>query len=247
MKIKLDALYNIGLTRKEAEIYTALLELSESPVADLIERTHTHPQIVYSALKSLTKKELVITSYKRHRRYVCAEDPMQLKIIAKERLTSLEEILPQLQSLHQTPTEAIVRVYNGCSAVRDDRERAINILSAGETLYIVGGGAQGKFIQIMREQHVEIERARVKKGIKKRMLAYANQKELIERTNPILQLAQTRYLPEDFATPTSLFVYAKFSSIVIWQPLPVVITIESQAVAQSYRQYFNSLWRIALK
>lgn len=245
MKIKLDVLQDIGLTRKEAELYTALLELGESPIVELINHTKTHPQIVYSTLKSLAEKNLLITSYKRHRRYVRAEDPRQLKVIEKEKIARLEELLPQLSSLSKEPKEAVVRVYTGGSAVRDDRERAIATLNKGETLYILGGGAQGEFIKIMRDQHLELERKRVKRGIKKRMIAYANQKELITKTNPIHQLSQTRYLPEDYTTPTSLFIYGNFSSTVVWKPKPLVITVENTVIADSYRQYFDSLWKIA--
>lgn len=245
MKIKLDILHEIGLTRKEAELYTALLKLGESPVADLINQTKTHPQIVYSTLKSLTEKGLVITSYQRHRRYIRAEQPQQLNTLEKQRLKQLDELIPALVSLQSPPEEATVRVYKGNTAVRDDREKAVEVLSNGEILFILGGGAQGKFIKIMRDQHVELERRRVNKGVVKKMLAYVNQRDLIEQTNIIKTLTETRYLPENYATPTSLFIYGPFSSTVIWLPEPIVITVENKEVADGNRNYFNSLWHIA--
>lgn len=245
MKIDKQVLKQFGLTRKESEIYITLLQIGDSPIADLIRATKTHPQIIYTVLNSLREKNLIISTEKRHRKYVQAEDPQVLFKNEEKKLSNLKKLLPVLTTLQKPSDEAIVRIKRGNSAVRETREGAINILKSGDILYILGGGAQGIFIDIMRDQHTELERLRVKRGINKKMIAFVNQKEIIEKTNSIGKLSQTKYLNDDFTTPTSLFIYGKFSSTVIWLPEPIVITIESVEVARSNINYFESLWRVA--
>lgn len=235
----------VGLTRKEAEIYTALLRLGESPVADLIKATQTHPQIVYSVLENLGQKKLIIESFRRNRKYVRAEDPHILKRQTEKKLAELEDILPDLLRLQRSSNDAIIRVDKGNEAVRRVRELALEVLSKGDTFYILGGGAQGKFIEIMGDWHTTLERQRVRKGIIKRMLAFENQRELIKRTNKITTITETRYLAENYATPTSTFVFGRFVATVIWSGEPIVITIESREVAEGHINYFETLWKMA--
>lgn len=236
-------LIKIGLSEREAEIYELLLKLGESPVSDLLKKTQVHPQIIYRAIDGLASKKLITISHRKYRQYIRAEDPHFLEKIEEDRLEELKKTLPDLLALQKSSKDAVVRVDKGNEAIRSMRIKAIDVLKTNEIFYIIGGGAEGKFIGIMAGLHKELEQKRIKKGIIKKMISFKNQKKLVEKTNPFKELTENRYLPENYPTPSSTFIYSNFVSLVVWSEVPLVINIESEEISQSYKQYFEYLWQ----
>lgn len=237
-------LETIGLTPKEVEVYTTLLRVGECPIADILKETHDHPQVVYRALDGLVAQKLVIVSYRRHRKYVRAEDPHALEKIEEQRLKEVRQTIPELLALQKGSKDAIVRVDKGNEAVRTLRLKGVDELTAGDTYCIIGASGD-RFYEIMADQYAEIERKRIKKGIHRKLLAYVSQKPGIEKHDTWYKLAEFRYLPEDNSAPSSTNIFGSTVAIIVWEAEPLVITIQSQSVAQSYIKYFETLWQMA--
>ncbi len=238
------ALRQIGLSQKEAEVYETLLKIGESPVADLIKATNDHPQIIYRALDGLNAIGLIITTYRRHRRYVRAEDPKVLEKIEESKLKEIRKIIPDLAALQKNSSDAIVRISKGNEALRSLRIRAYDELAKDEVYYVIGASGD-RYYEIMGDLQTENERKRIKKGVIKRMISFKSQKELLEQQNKYSHLTEYRYLAEEFSVPSTTIIFNETAAIIIWNPEPIVITIESPEVAESYRHYFESLWQIA--
>ena len=51
----------------------------------------------------------------------------------------------------------------------------------------------------------------------------------------------------DFVSPSTTFIYANKVVIIIWEPFPTAIRITDKQTADSYRNYFELLWKIAKK
>lgn len=234
-----------GLSDREAQVYLALLEYDEVPISQIIEKTDLHPQIVYRSLEALAERGLVIESTKRHRRYVRAESPDILKKDLASRLAELEAALPRLDALRDIPKEAVVRVAKGVDAVRDLRAQGIAQLAAGET-YFVTGASGDRFYEVMGGRYAEIERERVKKGILRKIISFESQRANIERLEPTTEGVEYRYLPADYPAASSTNIFKNTVAIIVWSQEPIVITIESAAVARSYRDYFDQLWQIGV-
>jgi sugar-specific transcriptional regulator TrmB len=238
-------LEEIGLTKKESEVYTTLLRLGNSLVHKLLESTGSHPQVIYRVINSLEKKGLVIVTIRKGRKYVRAGDPKTLEAIEKKRLDDLLKALPQLSALQKTPADALIRVSRGDEAVRSLRMRALNELSNGGTYQVIGASGN-RYYEVMGEKFLkEFERKRVKKRIWMKLIAFRSQKEMIEGQNMILKFVDFRYLSEEFSVFSSTNIFNDTVAILIWSADPIVITIESPEVADSYRQYFASLWKHA--
>lgn len=235
-----------GLTPKESEVYLAMLKLGESPVSDIIKETKTHPQIIYRAIEGLADKQLALIEYRRHRMYVRAEDPRVLEDQEQERVKQLHHIIPELLSLQQITPDAIVRVAKGNEAVRDLRVKGYSTLKEGETYYIMGASGR-RFYEVMGKYHLEIERMRVKRGVRKKIMSFESQRQLISEQELVNKYVEYRYLPEKFPTPTSTNIYADVTAIIIWAKTPIVITVESKEVAESNKNYFETLWKMAKK
>ncbi|MBI4175382.1 hypothetical protein HY523_02060 [Candidatus Berkelbacteria bacterium] len=238
------ALEKLGLTERETETYVTLLRLGESPVADLLKTTGAHPQIMYRALDGLLKKKLVLISYRRHRKYFRAEDPHLLEKLAEDELQSVRNLIPDLLALQQTSNDAIIRVERGNEAVRTLRKQGIDELPPGG-IYKVIGASGTRFYEVMGEFFTELERKRIKKGITRRMLSFESQRQLFAKEEPNKPLLEARYLPDSYDIPSSTNIFNDTVAILIWSTDPIVLTIDSPEVAQSYHQYFDSLWKLA--
>jgi hypothetical protein len=76
------------------------------------------------------------------------------------------------------------------------------------------------------------------------LLAFESQRKMLQK-NEIWELIAIRYLPESNPVPSSTNIFGSTVAIQIWLSDPIVITIESPEVAQSYKDYFDSLWKTA--
>ena len=89
-------LENIGLTKKQAEIYLACLKFGSSSVQPVAEMVNLPRTTVYETLENLYKKGFVSRLIKRKIRYYSVEDPRILIKKIKNNLNEAEKILPDL-------------------------------------------------------------------------------------------------------------------------------------------------------
>lgn len=239
----MEILEKIGLTKKEAEVYETLLRLGNSPIASVLKETGSHPQVVYRAIDSLKKQGLVVESRRRHRKYIRAEDPRKLIKLEKEKLAELETTVKKLNELRAPTKGAVVRVSHGDEAIRDLRLRGVEELKASDTYYVIGASSD-RYYEIMGDTHKEFRRKREKKRIRWKVIGYEDQREVLDKERAGKN-TQIRYLPVQFPVFSSTNVFNDTVAILIWSDEPIAIVIESAEVAESYKQYFNTLWRFA--
>jgi sugar-specific transcriptional regulator TrmB len=235
----------LGLTAIEAECYEKLLPLGSVPIAELTAVMKRHPQIVYRLVDQLVAKGLAVTETRLHRKYVRAEDPEVLEHVQLEKLKKLRDALPALHALQHQPTEARVRIERGAAAVRNLRKRAFRELPPGGVYYILGASGT-HFYQFMGEELPAIEQFREKRKVRKKTLAFESQRHLIEHEGR-RKYSELRFLPETYPVPTSTNIYGNVVAIQIWSAEPIVILIESGAVAQGYKDFFETLWKMGRK
>ena len=240
------ALSALGLKEKEAAVYEALLKSGEVPIAELIVVLKEHPQIVYRHIEHLAARGMVIVTTRKHRKYVRAEDPRALERKEVRRLEYLQQSLPDLLALQKTGKDAIVRVSRGSEAVRALRLKGIERLPEGGIYYVIGGSGD-RFYEVMGERNESVEKKRIQKKIKKRLVTFDSQRKTMLRQEQWKTYADYRFLPQSFPIPSSTNIAGDLVAILIWTEDPIVIEIESPHVAESYRNYFSVLWKAGRK
>ena len=238
-------LETLGLTTIEAECYEKLLPLGSVPMAELIAVMKRHPQIVYRLVDQLVSKGLAVTETRLHRKYVRAEDPKALERVQLEKLRKIREALPALHALQHQPNEARIRIERGSEAIRGVRRRAFSELPVGGTYYILSPSGE-RFYDIVGEEVMKLEALREKRKIKKKMLAVEPQRPFLERERQ-WKYIELRFLPEMYGVPTSTNIYGTTVAIQIWSTEPIVIIIESEEVARSYIDFFETMWKMGRK
>lgn len=128
--------------------------------------------------------------------------------------------------------------------MRQFRARAFEELAEKGTYYVIGASGI-RFYSVMGNFYRTVEERRIAKGIRKRMLAYESQRAMLERNETMKTGVEIRYLPETFSVPASTNIFTSTVGLFVWTADPIVITIESPEVADSYRDTFRALWRVA--
>lgn len=234
-----DKLQRLGLSRNEAKIYVALLEIGEAQAGALSKKTQINRTTTYDALERLLEKGLISYSIQAGRKVFKAASPEKLMENLKEQQRAGEEIIPELQRIcDSTKEKEESAIYEGRKGIKSILQ---DILQCPE---YIAFGSSGRFLEVMKHDFMAFQRRKKEQSIKARVILNES-----ARKSETVSFAYTqfRYIPDSYATPTSTFVYGDNSAIIIWGENPVAIVINSKAVAKSHRSYFELLWKQAKK
>jgi len=166
-------LEDLGLSDKEAKVYTALLQVDGDSVLDLSKRTNINRTTIYPVLDSLATKGLISEVKKNRKVSYQAEPPERLetfierqKIVLDERSRRLQDIIPQLKSIQREQGERpVVKYFEGASGVMSSVEEFFSYYEENKgTNYIVY--SRDLIDSTFGVQREEFSRRRKNKGIK---------------------------------------------------------------------------------
>ncbi|WP_241263050.1 TrmB family transcriptional regulator [Parahaliea mediterranea] len=245
--LKLDALRHLDLDARQVAIYRALLKLGPASIRDIAVEAGINRGTAYETLKQLATKGVVSYFPKGRRRVFQAEDPERLMSLAERKQQALNqaveqlrsEIIPALKQTQTTFSPGNVRFYEGDdgvelmlrdlleSAGRDPRRgySVISTRSLREHLY---------------RPFPNFTRQRIERGIRVRVLA-------VGAGGDDAELAERKWLPAAEDTDASyIAIYPPKVALITLaaQNYPVVVIIDSQAIAQTQQLLFDTLWNL---
>lgn len=240
-----ETLRKIGLTGNEADIYLALLELGPSLVSKIVDKTKINRTNIYDRLKRLIDKGLVSYVIKNNRKFFYAAEPKRIlryleekenKI--KEEREAVEKIMHELEEIRPSPQEETVEVYEGKEGLKTILE---DILRSKKD--IMTYGSEGNFSKILKFYFAHYLRRLEKSGIKMKVIFnYDDTRKPFE-----WKFAEARYVPKEFKTPTETTIYGGKVAIFLLTESPKAILIKSKTISESYRKYFDLLWKMGDK
>ena len=89
-------LENAGLSKNEAKIYLAALELGETNISRIAKKALIKRTTAYLAVESLKTKGLINTFKKKNKTVFFAEDPRMIQEKMAERKNAIDRIMPEL-------------------------------------------------------------------------------------------------------------------------------------------------------
>lgn len=229
-------LQEFGLTESESKVYLALLENGPSLAGQLSRKTGVHRRNVYDITERLIKKGLIGYILKNNRRFFEAVNPQRLNEILSERQNELNESLPGLMNLYQKTKEKqetnFFKGIEGLKSVFQDQ------LEDNKEVLILG--ASRSAFEILPFYFKWYDKDRIKKKIKAKILASESLTKKIPN-------AEIRYLPEKYSNPLAINIYKNKVAIILWKKDPIAIVIQESEIADSYRKYFELMWKTAKK
>jgi len=236
----------LGLTEIEGRIFVSLLKLGISKAGPIIRKTELHRATVYDGLQRLMEKGLVTFIIKEKTKYFQASKPDQLLELLKEKKKSLElqsryaqRIVGELNRIkRQEKSRETATVYQGINGLRAVFEEILlcnNICSFA---------SKGKFEEILKDYFYQFQNKKKSKGIKDRILI---NEELKNTAYTDSIYGDIRFLPKNFEYPTATEIYGSKVAIFVFSESPIAFVIESKETSDSFRSYFELLWKLAKK
>ena len=237
-----NMLEEFGLTKTEEKIYLALTRLGPSFVSEIIKKTQLHRTTVYDVLDRLLEKGFVSFIIKNKIKEYSATSSSKLLEIAleeegkaKEKHKLAEDVIKKINSLKgESKSTSPAQIFVGFQGERNIMK---DIVDTGKDFYVLG--SQGKFKEDLALYTEQWARQRREKNILAKILATEGTE------TPIWKLNKIKFLPKEYQSPAATIIYGNKVAIFIHEEPILIVLIESEKLAKSYRNYFNLLWEIA--
>lgn len=245
-------LEEIGLTKSESKVYLALLELGSSTTWNIIKKSKVASSKIYELLDKLIEKGLVTTHIESNTKYFNAVNPQRLKDYLSEKKkdfetkeSALDELLPQLKAKYAlSEDDTQVEVFKGYKGIETAFNDILNTLKKGDEFLVVGGSEGDTTNELTKIFFERFHRQRSKQGIKLKIIFSESARK---RYGKQAQFSSTesRYLP--FGTPNTTNIYQDTTILLTMFPNPAAIRIKDKKTTQSFKKYFEAMWKLAKK
>jgi sugar-specific transcriptional regulator TrmB len=232
----LITLEKFGLSHNEAKVYINLLTLGSAMAGKIAKEAMMDRTSCYDALKKLVKKGLVSYVVEANRRLFKAISPDRLLGILKERQEDIERVLPELKEMYRPEKgKSNVTMFKGYRGIKTVFEDILVEAKGKENLVI---DSSGKFVDKMPYYVTHFVKGLEKNKIKVRHIVRHGIDIHPSKTTSV------RYFDTKLKeTVVSTNIYGDKIAIILWTDVPEAIIIENKAAADSYRDYFEVLWK----
>lgn len=232
-------LQSLGLAEKEAKAYLSLLRLGETTATRIAEDINIDRTLTYQIMNRLIERGLVSYVIKNNVRYFSPARPEKLMEGIKEKEEKLAKALPELVKLAKTEEEKTkVEIYRGKEGIKTVWREIVR----QEKEYVVFG-EEGSFQELLPIFMKEFLRDIVKYGSQERILSKESKRNKILLT----ENSEIRYLPDKYFSPTMTVVFGDKTVSFVWSKPYYAIVTQNKEIADSFRSYFEVLWKVANK
>lgn len=240
----LNDLKQLGLSEKEAVVYCSLLHQGEVGSSKIITSTGLHGQFVYQALHNLEEKGLVQHIIMRGRKKFSAKSPRTLLNLIDQQKRVAESVRDRLESMVVAPEQRQFEIFQGQETFVSHEFDVLRSAPEGSSLLIIGGAGDG-FINALGKQFGEYEYIRIKKNIKVRYIGSEGQRTHLMNASETRTLFEYRLLPGLFTGEVNTNIWTDVIGFNIFGEPTTNFTISNRKIAESYRKFFETLWKIA--
>jgi predicted transcriptional regulator len=241
----------IGLTEGETKVYLALLKLGQSTTGPIVRKAGVTTSKSYKILDRLEEKGLTSHIIKKKMKYFKAASPKKiLEIFEKqskefnEKKKEIERAIPELISYtNKLQKEPEAEVYYGIEGLETLFNQQVRELKRGENNYVIGITHIKDYGEQVANFFRHLQKERDKKGIISNFLLGENAKgsfDYMEKS----KFCNLKYLP--YSSLVSINVHKETSIIGVFVGgNPILFKISSKEVADTFKEYFELLWKQA--
>ena len=242
----MDVYEALGLSEGEKKVYRALIKLKSTTTGPLYKSANVSQSKVYEILERLKKKGLVSSIIKKQITYWQPANPsIYLEKIEREaeniekRKEVLKERLPSLLK-EETYPEDEAQVFVGYNGVRNAIDSFGDTFKKGEEMVVLGTpkplpNTYYTFFKLFNKE-------RVKKGVKMRVIYGDNMRSY---ANKLYDMPKTNVKFLKGLTPSTLAIGKDRIVIATWEEGGKAIVITGKEIANNYKKFFESLWKMS--
>ncbi|MBU1129255.1 MAG: hypothetical protein KJ949_01335, partial [Nanoarchaeota archaeon] len=194
-------------------------------------------------LENLIKKGLATYSLIANKKHFQATSPEQLIELIDNKKKELKKILPELKELQSKTEERIeTNIYEGYKGVKGIYDKILRELKKGDIYYVIGARQIGdETNKPLNDLIINFHNQREKKGIKVKIIFNKDLKEGILKS--IKGFKNIDYKFTDSKTNSYILVYKNKVINFLYTEKLLAIEIISEDVSNSYKQFFNEIWK----
>jgi len=237
----------LGLSKNESSVYLSLLSKGLSQAGPLVKETRLHRMLVYEALNRLADMGLVTIVHKKNIRIFHASDPTVLTHRMHELANLSQAVVHALHSLQKRSDVVSVRTLIGREGFITNLQEVVESAARQKdnTLYIIGGARDSDFYDAIGDWYDDYINLLKKHRVQKRLLAPTSFSDIFKKKFVQEKGTELRTLPHGLSSPTYTRITEEMVTIELYYPSIVIIQIRNKAVAQSYIDSFELLWKQA--
>ncbi|MBI4116902.1 helix-turn-helix domain-containing protein [Candidatus Pacearchaeota archaeon] len=250
-----EELKKIGLTDGEARVYLALLNLNSSTVGPIAKKSKVAYSKIYEVLERLLEKGLVSYITKEKTKYFQALEPGRLneyiekkKIELEKNEKDLENLIPLLKSHLNKETAREAEIFVGENGLMTAHEILLEKAKEKSKL---------RFFYIFNPEYDERvydffygrlnfngkKTIPMLKQKKMKWLGIINGENIKKKFKKYPKLIVQRRA--NFPIPGNIDITDNSVLIAVWSDDPMGILIQSEETAKNFKDYFDSVWKIA--
>jgi len=240
----MDVYDALSLTEGEKKVYRSLIRLKSTTTGPLYKDSDVSQSKVYEILDRLKKKGLAAYIIKKGKKYWHPANPSiyiektkrDLEEL-KEKKQILEKELPHLLKEETYPSDEaqVLTGYNGF------RSCLYSFLASLKKEFVVLGSPveiPEPFYSFLRAYNLE----RIDKNISARFLYGENLRKFAEK---LYNLPKTKLRFMKGLTPSTIAIGEDRIIIMTWEENGKFVVIMGKEIAKSYRDFFESLWKMS--
>jgi sugar-specific transcriptional regulator TrmB len=227
----------IGLTNAETKIYIALLKTGRTTAGPLLRETGLQNSTLHKTLHKLVSKGYASFVIKGKTHYYQAADPETIMKFIKEKETRFESMLPELKVLQKPIEKQEAEVFEGFKGFKNMLYEFIKDGEKGdEYLFFSFYNKNPDDFDNVYNFYKDFEKERKKLGIVVKGIAPSKIKDKFKGRD-IKNLVFV-----DFLVLLNISVFRDKVVFTPWEDKQISFMIYSKQLAESFRQYFYSVW-----
>lgn len=247
MQIDTSILKDIGLTNGQIKIYLSLLELGETTSGPLIKKSGLQNSVVYNALNQLIKHGLVTYIQKGKRKYFSTTDPKNLIQLIQDKKERVEELVPKLiERRVQVEQKQEAQVFKGWKGLYNAFNYCMDNLPKDSDYIGFPPGYEKDDSEEAKLFFRELQKKRSQKKYKVKFIVNEKFRKQVKKYGYYSKFEKPQF---KFVTAAPIGIIILGDNILNFtlNPEPVAVIITSKQISESYRDFFNQMWKEAKK
>jgi len=240
--MEIEILEELGLSKREAETYLALLELGTTTIGNIIQKTNIPSSKIYEILVRLSNKGLVTHVIIKHQKHFQASDPEMILNYYEERKEQFMKVLPILKEKQTFASDKQeVELYEGKIAIFSMLRLLIEQSKKGDEYLSFSLGIEHKDPEISLFL-TNLARRRKEKSLKIKVLSSNKNRKIIEQaySKEVLKIINNKFT--NFNYPQGMIILNDNFIILDWENKFTAIKIKSKSISNKYRKFFYNIY-----
>jgi len=227
-----------GLTKKEIDVYVALLPLGSVNLQEIAKRVDLPRTTIYNTLNYLSNKGLVSKIIKRGVTYFETVEPKKLLDKIEEKRDLIIAVLPALESLKGiTKESSSAEIYAGVKGISTILYDVFNVKQ--QTCYF---GSYSLSLDVLKNLPKHIRNIRLDKRIPAKIIIDPCDEEIFH-TNKYKRLTEMRFLKSMKDFPCMIFIYGNKVAMYTLKKDLIGVIIKNEQIVEAMKIIFNSYYK----